>query len=115
MKCMNYGVVSSKWSLPHVHGAQQVNPFAVNVLATRAMQATGNRQTALNDVFSMTNISRRGLHTKTWQSYVEGKLAPVADCAARNLTSLYGRFANCTQSCASATPETSQFRTMDHG
>lgn len=85
MKCMNYGVVSSKWSLPHVRSAQQVNPFAVNVLATRAMQATGNRQTALNDLFSLINISCRGLHTKTWQSYV--KLAPVADCAARNLTS----------------------------
>ncbi|KAH7986870.1 hypothetical protein HPB49_026261 [Dermacentor silvarum] len=51
------------------------------------MQATGHRRTALNDVFSTMNISRRKLHTKTWQHYVKEKLTPTADRAARNMTS----------------------------
>lgn len=60
----------------------KVNPFAINILAARAMQATGNRQTALNDIFAIMNISHRGLHTKTWQAYQKPKLTPAAARAA---------------------------------
>lgn len=74
------------WSSPHIRGEHKVNPFSVNILTTRAMQATGNRQTTLNDAFSMMNISRRALHTKMWQSYFKGKLASATDHAARNVT-----------------------------
>lgn len=83
--CTNCGDVSSKWSSPRVDGDQKINPFTVNLLAARAMQATGNRQTALNDVFATMNIARRGLHTKTWQTYVKKKLAPAATLAAEKL------------------------------
>lgn len=85
--CSTCGETASLWSSPRVCSDERMKPFTVNVLAARAMQATGNRQTALNDVFSLMGISRRGLHTKTWQHYVKTKLAPAADRAARNLTS----------------------------
>ncbi|KAH7954497.1 hypothetical protein HPB49_019203 [Dermacentor silvarum] len=87
LMCGNCDDVTSTWSSPRIRGEQKSNPFVVNVLAARAMQATGNRQTALNDVFSTMNISRRGLHTKTWQRYVKEKLTPAADRAARKVTS----------------------------
>lgn len=83
--CTICGDVTSKWSSPRVDGDQKINPFTVNLLAARAMQATGNRQTALNDVFATMNIARRGLHTKTWQTYVKKKLAPAATLAAEKL------------------------------
>ncbi|KAH9372085.1 hypothetical protein HPB48_017426 [Haemaphysalis longicornis] len=60
--CVNCGDISSAWSSPRVAGDQNINPFSVNILAARAMQGTGNRQTALNDIFSAMNISHRGLH-----------------------------------------------------
>ncbi|XP_077532598.1 uncharacterized protein LOC144144973 [Haemaphysalis longicornis] len=83
--CATCGDVASEWSSPRVNSDKKVNPFIVNVLAARAMQATGNRQTALNDVFATMNISHRGLHTKTWQGYVKEKLAPAATRAADNV------------------------------
>lgn len=88
LMCTNCSDVTWTWSSPRVRGEPKANPFSVNVLAARAMQATGNRQTAFNDIFSLMNISRRGLHTKTWQSYLKGKLVPAADRrAAKNVTS----------------------------
>ncbi|CAN8023230.1 unnamed protein product [Ixodes persulcatus] len=60
LACTNCGDISSAWSSPRVNGDQRINPFAVNILAARAMQSTGNRQTALNDVFSAMNISHPG-------------------------------------------------------
>ncbi|KAH9378592.1 hypothetical protein HPB48_009959 [Haemaphysalis longicornis] len=86
LECVNCGVVSSSWSSPRVEGEQKVNPFVVNVLAARAMQSSGNRQAALNDVFAEMNISHRGLHTKTWQHYVKTKLTPAATRAADSVT-----------------------------
>lgn len=85
--CANCDKTSSAWSSPRVGGDKSISPFAVNILAARAMQATGNRQTALNDVFSVMNISHRGLHTKTWQAYVKTKLTPAATRAAQKVTS----------------------------
>ncbi|KAH7977429.1 hypothetical protein HPB49_001488 [Dermacentor silvarum] len=58
-----------------------------NLEQLRREKATGNRQTAFNDIFSLMDISRRALHTKPRQSYVKAKLTPAADRAARNLTS----------------------------
>ncbi|KAG0437931.1 hypothetical protein HPB47_017219 [Ixodes persulcatus] len=65
----NCGDISSVWSSLRVNGDQRINLFAVNILAARARQSTGNRQAALNDVFSAMNISHCGLHTNTWQDY----------------------------------------------
>ncbi|XP_077511721.1 uncharacterized protein LOC144122078 [Amblyomma americanum] len=84
--CAVCGDVASVWSSPRVSGDQNVNPFTVNILASRAMQSTGNRQTALNDIFSAMNISHRGLHTKTWQQYLKTKLTPSAVRAANKVT-----------------------------
>ncbi|KAH9380598.1 hypothetical protein HPB48_018795 [Haemaphysalis longicornis] len=83
--CATCGDVASEWSSPRVNSDKKVNPFIVNILAARAMQATGNGQTAVNDVFATMNISHRGLHTKTWQGYVKEKLAPAATRAADNV------------------------------
>ncbi|KAM7305679.1 hypothetical protein ISCGN_015576 [Ixodes scapularis] len=92
LACTNCSGISSAWSSPRVNGEERINPFAVNILAAYAMQSTGNRQTALNDVFSVMNISHHGLHTKTWQNYMKKKLAPALACAAKELT------IECTQS-----------------
>lgn len=80
--CATCGDIASVWSSPRVK-SDKVNPFVVNVLTARAMQTTGNLQTALNDVFATMNISHRRLHTKTWQGYVKEKLAPAATRAAK--------------------------------
>ncbi|XP_077537466.1 uncharacterized protein LOC144149688 [Haemaphysalis longicornis] len=85
--CVNCGDVTAAWSSPRVDGTQKMNPFAVNILAARAMQTTGNRQAALNDIFSTMNISHRGLHKKTWQGYIKQKLTPAAARAAEKVTS----------------------------
>lgn len=76
--CTNCGDKAAVWSSPRVNGDKKVNPFVINILTARAMQATGNRQTALNDIFAVMNISHRGLHTKTWQTYQKMKLTPAA-------------------------------------
>lgn len=83
--CVNCGDISSAWSSPRVAGDQNINPFSVNILAARAMQSTGNRQTALNDIFSAMNISHRGLHTKTWQNYVKKKIAACSGLCFRGV------------------------------
>ncbi|KAH7933284.1 hypothetical protein HPB49_011170 [Dermacentor silvarum] len=85
LSCSNCGDIASGWSSPRVSDDQTVNPFVVNILAVRAMQSTGNQQTALNDVFSVMNISNRGLHNKTWQNYVKKKLTPAAVRAAKEV------------------------------
>ncbi|XP_077521463.1 uncharacterized protein LOC144132728 [Amblyomma americanum] len=87
LTCENCGDVSSRWSSPRVETAQTVSPFVVNILAARAMQSTSNQRAALNDIFSVMNISHRGLHSKTWQKYVKTKLTPAVDRAAQKLTS----------------------------
>lgn len=81
LDCANCGVVSSPWSSPRME--RERNPFVVNVLAARAMQSSGKRRRALNDVFAEMNISHRGVHTKTWQNYVKTKLTPAATHAVR--------------------------------
>lgn len=85
--CANCGANASVWNSPHIHSGEQMNPFNVNILATRVMQPTGNRQTAFNGISSLMGICRRALNVKTRQSYVKMKLTPAADRAARNLTS----------------------------
>lgn len=86
LKCANCGDVSAAWSSPRVDGESKAKPFAINVLGARAMQSTGKQQTAFNDVFSSMNISSRGLHNKTWQSYVKTKLTPAAVRASQKVT-----------------------------
>lgn len=85
LTCSNCGDKASAWSSPRVVGTGKQNPFAINVLATRAMQSTGNRQAAFNDIFAAMNISHRALHTKTWQTYLKTKLTPAATRAAETL------------------------------
>lgn len=83
VSCVNCGDIAEAWSSPRVNGDQKVNPFAVNILAARAMQCTGNRQAALNDIFSTMNISHRGLHKKTWQGYVKKKVDSCSNSCSR--------------------------------
>ncbi|KAH7978608.1 hypothetical protein HPB49_006095 [Dermacentor silvarum] len=44
--------------------------------------AQGTDKTALNDIFPTLNISRRGMHTKTYQDYVKLKMNPASQKAA---------------------------------
>ncbi|CAN8019459.1 unnamed protein product, partial [Ixodes persulcatus] len=85
--CNICGDVASEWSSLRVEGPNKINPFEINVLAACAMQATGNGQTALNDIFATMNISHRGLHNKTYQRYVKEKLNPATKRAAAKISS----------------------------
>ncbi|KAM7295256.1 hypothetical protein ISCGN_024761, partial [Ixodes scapularis] len=78
MHCGNCGDIGSEWSSRRVGGEANCNPFAINLLAARAMQGSGNGQTALNDIFADLGISHRGLHNKTFQHYLKTKLHPAA-------------------------------------
>lgn len=78
VNCAVCGDVSAGWSSPRAGGNATCNPFEVNVLAARAVMSTGNGQTVLNDIFSALNVSRRGMHNKTYQDYVKTKMNPAA-------------------------------------
>lgn len=82
LTCDECGKLRTVWSSPRAGGDAAHGPFEINVLAVRAAMSTGNGQTALNDIFSALNISRRGLHTKTYQDYVKLKMNPAAQKAA---------------------------------
>lgn len=73
------------WSSPRVSGKAKLRPFVINILAERAMQSTGNGQTAMNDIFAAMNISERGMHNKTWQGHLKTKLVPAATDGAEKL------------------------------
>lgn len=60
----NCGDVAEGWSSPRVIGEQKVKPLVVNILPMRAMQSTGNRQTAVNDTFAAMNVSHRSRHAQ---------------------------------------------------
>ncbi|KAG0413301.1 hypothetical protein HPB47_009542 [Ixodes persulcatus] len=85
LNCDVCGEVDTTWSSPRVDGDAKCNPFEVNVLATRAVLSTGNGQTVLNDFCAALNISKRGMHTKTYQNYVKNKLNPAARRAAAHV------------------------------
>lgn len=76
--CSNCGELRWQWSSRRVAGSANCNPFEINVLAARAVQSSGNGQTALNDIFSAIGVSHRGMHTKTYQNYLKSKLNPAA-------------------------------------
>ncbi|KAH9369087.1 hypothetical protein HPB48_016730 [Haemaphysalis longicornis] len=81
MRCISCGEFGTEWSSRRLPGPANCNPFEINVLAARAMQSTGNGQTALNDIFSSLGISHGGLHNKTFQHYLRAKLNPAARSA----------------------------------
>lgn len=68
-------------------GTAKCNPFEINILAARAVQSTGNGQTALNDLFSAMGISHRGLHHKTYQGHLKERLNPAAMEACKGVMS----------------------------
>lgn len=86
VSCSNCGELRSQWSSRRVAGSATCNPFEINILAARAVQSTGNGQTALNDIFSAIGVSHRGLHNKTYQHYLKTKLNPAtAKACSENL------------------------------
>ncbi|XP_075732280.1 uncharacterized protein LOC119186949 [Rhipicephalus microplus] len=66
---------------------ENVQSFEVNLLASRAMVATGNGQTKMNDIFATMGISHRGMHNKTFQRHLKNTLAPAATQAAESAMS----------------------------
>lgn len=58
------------------------------------MQSTGNGQTAINYMFSLLGISHRGLHNKTFQSYLKTKLNPAAKSACKENLSKHATAVN---------------------
>ncbi|XP_077531040.1 uncharacterized protein LOC144143104 [Haemaphysalis longicornis] len=101
--CSVCGDVDREWSSQRVEGSAKCTPFEINILAARAVQATGNGQTALNDLFSTMGISHRGLHNKTYQVHLKQKLKPAATQAAEGVM----------KNCASAVKEL--YKELDFG
>lgn len=87
LQCSNCGIVDKEWTSPRAPGTAKCRPFKINLLASRALQSTGNGQTALNDVFSAMGVSHRGLHHKTYQSHLKDKFMPAATKAAEKVLS----------------------------
>ncbi|KAH7937041.1 hypothetical protein HPB49_007558 [Dermacentor silvarum] len=87
LECNFCSCLETKWSSRRVSGTAKSNPFEINIFAVRAVQSTGNGQTALNDLFSAMGISHRGLHHKTYQGHLKGRLNPAAmDACAKVLS-----------------------------
>ncbi|CAN8010699.1 unnamed protein product [Ixodes pacificus] len=82
LSCAKCGELKSEWSSPRGKGNATCNPFEINILASLALVSTGNGQTVLNDLFSAMNISKRGLHKKTFQKCLKEKINPAAQKAA---------------------------------
>lgn len=91
VQCNTCGEIASEWTSPRVDGAKTCNPFEVNLLAARAMVATGNGQTKMNDIFAMMGISHRGMHHKTYQRHLKSTLAPAATRAAESALKVCGK------------------------
>lgn len=95
--CDNCGDIGDAWSSRRVKHSVRSRPFAINMLAGRAMLSTGNGQTAMNDIFSAMGLSSRAMHKKTFQRHLKNKLEPAATRAAedamqqcaREVSSLY--------------------------
>lgn len=80
--CERCGEIATEWSSRRVQSEKKCNPFEINILAGRAMLATGNGQTAMNDIFAAMGLSGRGLHNKTFQRHLKKTLNPGATRAA---------------------------------
>lgn len=80
--CDNCGDIAAEWRSRRVEGEKNCNPFKINILAAHAMLSTGYGQTAMNDIFTAMGLSRRGLHSKTFQQHLQKTLNPAATCAA---------------------------------
>ncbi|KAH8020610.1 hypothetical protein HPB51_002559 [Rhipicephalus microplus] len=87
VQCERCGKIANEWTSPRANGTKTCNPFEVNLLASRAMVATGNGQTKMNDIFATMGISHRGMHHKTFQRHLKNTLAPAATRAAESAMS----------------------------
>lgn len=87
VQCERCGEIANEWTSPRANGTKTCNPFEVNLLASRAMVATGNGQTKMNDIFATMGISHRGMHHKTFQRHLKNTLAPAATRAAESAMS----------------------------
>lgn len=87
VNCAVCADVSTGWSSLRGGRNTTCNPFEVSVLVARAVMSTGNGHTVLNDIFSALNISRRGMHTKTYQDYVKTKMNPATMNTSTGVTS----------------------------
>lgn len=68
--CSNCGLTeNSEWSSPRVAGTARIQPFEVNVLASRAAKKIGIGPTALNNMLSTMGLSHKG-QRKTHQENV---------------------------------------------
>lgn len=82
--CVNCGDLPYSMESPHTQGSQKINLFAVNSLAARAMESTGNRQTVLNDAFAAMNTASWPAH-ENMAGYVTTELTPAATRAAESV------------------------------
>lgn len=90
------GDIDNEQSSQRVEGSANWKPFEINILAARAVQATGNGQTALNNPFSTMGISR-----KTYQAHIKATFRSAATLAVEGVT-------NC-KNCPLEAPGTSPF------
>lgn len=83
LSCRSCGTkLHSQWSSGRIEGAKT---FEVNIRSMQAMKGIGKGATALNDFWSTMNVSKRGLHHKTYQKHLKNIFKPAAEAAARSI------------------------------
>ncbi|XP_077539634.1 uncharacterized protein LOC144152273 [Haemaphysalis longicornis] len=83
LSCRSCGTkLHSQWSSGRIEGAKT---FEVNIRSMQAMKGIGKGATALNDFWSTMNISKRGLHHKTYQKHLKNIFKPAAEATARSI------------------------------
>ncbi|XP_077557147.1 uncharacterized protein LOC144172264 [Haemaphysalis longicornis] len=84
LTCATCGAVANEWTSPRQEGSKI---FDVNLRSMQAVKSIGKGATALNDFWSVMNVSHRGLDQKTFQKHLKRVFRPAGDAAAANVFS----------------------------
>ncbi|XP_077485828.1 uncharacterized protein LOC144096848 [Amblyomma americanum] len=79
LTCALCGTVAKGWSSPRKEGRRI---FDVNLRAIQAVKSIGKGATALNDFWSIMNVSHRRLHHKTFQKHLKSEFRLASETAA---------------------------------
>ncbi|XP_077500388.1 uncharacterized protein LOC144111119 [Amblyomma americanum] len=79
LTCALCGTVAKEWSSPRKEGRRI---FYVNLRAIQAVKSIGKGATALNDFWSIMNVSQRGLYHKTFQKHLKSEFRLASETAA---------------------------------
>ncbi|XP_070395670.1 uncharacterized protein [Dermacentor albipictus] len=71
LTCSNCDFAERHFSSPRVPKKSNIAPFEVNLRAMKGIQSIGKGATALVDFCAIMNLSRRGLHHKTFRGHMD--------------------------------------------